>query len=975
MELKKEDSVCRVGGNIWVRTMFLVLGMMACNFKSSATRVPYIDVYQKVDYRAGQANRGFAQDQTGNLYIANSEGMLRFDGLNFDLFPIDNKTQVLSIAINRGDSIFVGGQGDFGYFLPDKKGALKYTSLKGAVPEEEKNFSDIRAIRLSDNGVYFKSLLRVFYWDYSTGKIKAFKSGASIDQIFYLGRNFFICDREKGIISTEGEELISPEGGTFFKNKEVSAIVKWQNGLLVSTWKEGLFHWVGGEVNPFKTEVDSQLKREFIKVAVEDKNGRIVLGTVSGGVYIIDENGQVKLHVNKDKGLKSNSIQDLYFDQFENLWVGLENGINYVKIGEPFRAIYPNPGQELIGYAARIFNDRLYLATNLGLYCTEATEKDELSDGEFELVPGSEGLCWNLSQVDDELFLHHHEGFFKILDKGLLPIRKGAGSWIVRPLNGVENNLIEGTYFGVNVFGDKPDSILFPFKESARFIEQDGDYIWVSHDYKGVFRLPGKSLDFEGEVVHFNGENGFPSDIDINVFSINGQMVFTTEKGIFKYDKSQGKIVPDDVLNELFGTDANLKRLIQDDFGRLWFVDRKRVGFVDLNAFLTSGQIKKKYLPELEGRLAEHFQHIYPFSKEMVLFGTENSFIEYRVGAKSEGRPSFNTVIHQISISPSLDSIIYNGLSTPFGEKGKQGVAIQYAQNSIRFKYASNYFSDLKNITFSTKLDGYEENWSDDSFEAMRTFTNLPYGDYTFFVRSKNAEGELSEPISFSFEILAPWYSTNWAKALFGFLAVFCLFLLWQIPRIRHQQQTRRLKEVQRQKLEDKEKIFTEKVKESEEKVMRLRNEKLKDEVSFKNQELASSTMHLVQKTEMLSKIKDELLKIQKSKQNNEIKDQIGKVIRKIDQDLRLDENWNHFEKYFDQVHTDFIQNLREQYPQLTTKDYKLCVFLRMNLSSKEIATLLNITTRSVEVSRYRLRKKLNIDTQVNLTDFIMDIG
>ena len=142
---------------------------------------------------------------------------------------------------------------------------------------------------------------------------------------------------------------------------------------------------------------------------------------------------------------------------------------------------------------------------------------------------------------------------------------------------------------------------------------------------------------------------------------------------------------------------------------------------------------------------------------------------------------------------------------------------------------------------------------------------------------------------------------------------------------------------------------------------------------STKHQQLASATMHLVQKGEILVKIKQELDKVQKTvPQENRRK--VQQLIRMIDEDIRLDNNWEQFEVHFDQVHENFLKNLRERFTNLTPKDQKLCAYLRMNLSTKEIAPLMNISVRGVEIARYRLRKKLQLDTDINLVDFFMKI-
>ena len=154
-----------------------------------------------------------------------------------------------------------------------------------------------------------------------------------------------------------------------------------------------------------------------------------------------------------------------------------------------------------------------------------------------------------------------------------------------------------------------------------------------------------------------------------------------------------------------------------------------------------------------------------------------------------------------------------------------------------------------------------------------------------------------------------------------------------------------------------------------------LRNEKLESDLGFKNSELASSGMHLVKKGELLAKIKNELAQVIKRIDNEYAISELRKIIKTLSEDEHLDEEWENFAKHFDTVHSDFVVRLKEKHPNITANELKLCAYLRMNLSTKEIAQLMNISVRGVEISRYRLRKKLGIASEVNLFDYLITVG
>jgi DNA-binding CsgD family transcriptional regulator len=153
---------------------------------------------------------------------------------------------------------------------------------------------------------------------------------------------------------------------------------------------------------------------------------------------------------------------------------------------------------------------------------------------------------------------------------------------------------------------------------------------------------------------------------------------------------------------------------------------------------------------------------------------------------------------------------------------------------------------------------------------------------------------------------------------------------------------------------------------ESSQKIIRLNNDKLRNDIETKNRELATSTMSIIKKNEFLNTIKIELLE---GKEKN-----VSKVVHIIDKNLNNTDDWKMFQEAFNNADKKFLDKVKDKHPDLTPNDLRLCAYLRLNLSSKEIAPLLNISPRSVEVKRYRLRKKMSLDHNSNLTNYILEI-
>ena len=157
----------------------------------------------------------------------------------------------------------------------------------------------------------------------------------------------------------------------------------------------------------------------------------------------------------------------------------------------------------------------------------------------------------------------------------------------------------------------------------------------------------------------------------------------------------------------------------------------------------------------------------------------------------------------------------------------------------------------------------------------------------------------------------------------------------------------------------------------NEREIIKLKNDRLETEVMYKNQQLASTTMHLYKRGRLLAKIKEELSTATDKLINKEDKSDFIKLLKLISGEEKKDNDWEQFSIHFDQVHNSFLQKIKNAYPELTQTDLKICAYVKMNLSSKEIAQLLNISLKGVEIGRYRLRKKLSLSPGINLNDFI----
>ncbi len=946
---------------------------------------PSITNFTRADYQAGTQNWLIRQDERGIVYFGNNKGLLEFDGTNWQIVTLPNRTIVRSFAFGAEGTIYLGGQNELGYLKADDSGKHHYTSLIDLIPEELRSFEDVWKIFIQHQKVFFCSEKAIFSLENQEITVLQPKSGR-FENFFSLDGEIYIQDKAEGLFLLKDDQLqVLQQGGIFTEDRVVAILPHQEGQALLVTVSKGLFLMKGTTVSPWKVEASPFLISHQAYCAIKLKDNRFAIGTSQNGVLIIDEQGVPDLHLNETKGLQNSTVLSICQDIQGNLWLGLDNGIDYAEINSPFSTIRSEDGVAGTGYAAVIHENKLYLGTNQGLYYANwDKDHDPTQQGKFERVENTIGQVWNINVVAAEPIICQHKGAAYLKDKRTVPFSNTEGAWKFMRLEVNPDYAIEGTYTGLVLYKNRQADEAEPpqwelvrkldkFTESARVFEEDEDgHIWVSHAYKGLYKIElTADLETIKKINFYHSKNGLPTNIFINVTKIRKELIFTTPKGIYKYDKQRDYFVVHQDFQDIFGKNRNVHRLLEDKFGNVWFSIDDEFGMLKVQEKGVVNKLELAYFNQIQPELVDGFEHVYAYQGHHFLIGAEKGFIHYDASRSPTGETPFRVLIRKVTSITEKDSTVYWGNTN--SDKESEALNFNYRMNDFRFSFSSPYYEKINHIQYRFLLEGFEDSWSNWSPKVEKEYTNLAAGNYTFKVQARNAYGEESSKAIFSFRITPPWYLSLYAKAAYFILLVLGFLSLVKFIARREAQKTEAFKLEQVERLARKEAEFKKEVKKSEGEVIQLRNEKLHTDIKYKNSQLASATMHLVQKSEILMQIKSDLNQLEKDIPQG-LKKRIEQISRTIDADIRLDNNWKQFEFYFDQVHENFFKRLRKQFPKLTPKDQKLCAYLRMNLATKEIAPLLNISVRGVEISRYRLRKKLDLDSDKNLVAFILEI-
>ncbi|HAQ20292.1 MAG TPA: regulator [Prolixibacteraceae bacterium] len=931
----------------YLRKLLFILCLLPCSSNLLAAPELYLKNYTKQEYQAASQNWSVTQDASGYMYFANNIGLLEFDGITWTLYPAPEGAIIRAVTVNQNNRIFTAGYRELGYWERNSLGRLEYHSLK---KEVESNFTaneEFWNVIISNDRVYFQSFSKVFIYDYQ--KFEIVYPEGFVNSISDGGDRIFVNVMNKGIYQIKGAEFSPYLVNDFLSHAEIRFVLSLnQSQLILGTANEGLLFYDGQKLSIWQSAQNDYFKKNIVNRGCLTSDGKIIIGTILDGISVLDLNRTLLHHFNKENGLQNNTVLGVMSDTNQNIWIAMDKGIDFISFS-------PDPSYSIIErkelgtvYTAAVYRNKLYVGTNQGLFF-----RPFASTGEpFRLVPETQGQIWDCKVIDDRLFVNHNNGTFEIQNDQTRHISSVSGCFSITENPLKPNSLVQSTYSNLIFYTKdqsqwKIDRIIYQFNDLIRYIEVDhlGNY-WASHLYRGIFRLkfnPRDSLIFN----HYYGNEVFGKDHNIHVFKVENRIVFTTGGKLFTYDDLKDTIIDYQSLNEKMGNYQKATRIVAGPENHYWFITDVSFGLFKI---MNSEVIKIKEYPTglFNNQLVTGYENIVPISTSKAILCLENGYALLNAGTISPAsliskeRPK----LRRISISGTNEKISDLPLNNDL-------ITLNFNKNNLQLRFSFPFFSSDK-IKYQSYIDGLDQRWSDPLEKPIFSFKRIPVGDYTIKIKAVNNWGESSQEYSIKLVVLPPWYRSVLAYLCYVLTILAGLFVF----RMRIISRTRQKESRERE--------------EKERELIQLRNEKLQADLSFRSSELASSTMSIIKKNEFLMNMKD-MLRNQKEQLGSRYPDKYyDTLIQKIDDNMSSQDEWKVFEANFERAHEQFMKTLKDNYHDLTPSDLRLCAFLRMNLSSKEIAPLLGISVRGVENHRYRIRKKLNLDGDSNLTDYII---
>ena len=918
---------------------------------------PIVRNYSVSDYNAGIQNWAIAQDERGVMYFGNNSGLLEFDGSAWRLYELPTKGIVRAIYISEDGRIYVGSYEEFGYFVRTPYDTLEYHSLKNKVKDFAFHNDEIWDIACVQGEIVFQSFGSLFF--YNGNSVEGIRMKNLPLNLFQVGNTFYSQRINGGLCvfsDRKMEELIPRK---VFGNSDVLAGLPYDDAVLMLTRNQGGFLlYRDGRVEKWETECDDIFRKHTINRAVMTKDSCYVVGTISDGIYALDKKGKLIWKVNTDNKLQNNTVLRLYCDDDNNIWTALDEGIAYIHNNSLI--YYYEPPFRKIGmvYDVLVRENEAYIASNQGLYW--------LRDGKTELVPGLEEQAWFVDEWGKQIFCGHNKGTFLISGlKSKLASDVKGGMCMEKIELKEQSFLLEGAYALLNLYTETASGeycftrSLRGFSHMIRHIEVDHQgNIWAKHLRNGLYRFRIDSDMKQVKDVRKYESLGEVKGGSFTLFKINGRVVFSNGEYFYTYEDMTDSIVPYETMNEQLMELKGIKTVSHANGDYYWFVGDRTVYLVKcaINTFNIELRIPYSLFDGLA--VEERGSVVYDKRNNHSYLCLNNAIARIETDSSS---------LYKSQTRRSL-WISEMQVTEEFSDKRKtlvvqSGVKVEHEFNTVSFTLCYPVYNDYT-YKVRYRLEGYSDQWIPDGRNLQKKYARLPYGSYVFRAEIYDTCRVLAS-VEFPFEILSPWYLSYWAVGSYILIGLCLLALLQYIvyrfvkkkkDRVIEQQRVAHQAELERQ----------------EKKIIELEKEQLEADLRFKSKELSSVVMMNIAHQEFLNSLKEEIQKQKLSGQHS--RKNLDKLLALVNNNIVSDEeSWIMFQANFDRIHENFFRNLKLQYTDLTSGDLRFCALLRLNMPTKEIAKLLNISTRGVDAARYRLRKKFNLLPEESLTDFLIN--
>ncbi|MFO1251828.1 MAG: two-component regulator propeller domain-containing protein [Inhella sp.] len=460
--------------------------------------------------------------------------------------------------------MYVGAVGEVGYLAPTGDGQLRYVSLLDQVPAEARGFSDVWNTLVTSEGVVFSSRQRLLLW--RNGRFHHWAPSKLFGLAMGGAQGVFVVDDGRGLLQLRGEHLMALPGGERFSNPTRYGIAPLPGGsaeqpaLLIYSRDHGFVRYEQGRITPWPTEVDAALLADGVqgKSLLRLTDGRVVVGTLKGGVYVLNADGRLSARWGKPEGLGDQSVTASLQDRDGGLWLALGNGLARLALAAPLSRMDARHGVDHIVLTVQRHLGQLQFGTTQGALGLQAGAQPRLLP-----VPHIDKQTWALQSTGNTLLAAGVYGVRALDGDRLTPVLEAYNAQALLAPRAHPGWLVVGLGDGLALLhhdGQRwRDAGRVPgLKDSVRTLVEDAEgRLWVGTYNSGIVRVDLRGLLADGTVgelpfTRFGIEQGLPSANFNLVFPVGGQPAFATSAGIYRFEAGSGRFAPDPRYSKLF---------------------------------------------------------------------------------------------------------------------------------------------------------------------------------------------------------------------------------------------------------------------------------------------------------------------------------------------------------------------------------------------------------------------------------------
>lgn len=873
-------------------------------------------------------------------FFATNDGLCVYDGVRWNYYKPEGNSIIRALCYDAATQrTYSAGVNEFGYWTRDPYGRFVYTLLYRNPRFRSKSNDFWRiAVQHATGRVFFQCREKICMYDTASGSIRDLLPEADFRYMYALDGTIYFQD---GPALMRLEADLSRTEVTRIPSRIINLVSNSRSGLIAAVERAGLLRIdADGRTTPLDKQTNAWLADAKITCCRRYNDSLLLVGTTRRGLFLVGENGAVDHSLHYGAQLDNATILSAAPDARGNIWLGLDSGVASIDNSTGDYYLTDNRLGQVHGIV-KMHDGSLAVGSNKGLFRMVGNEAPEL-------VPGSTGVVWDLIPIDGAVYVLHDQGLYRLADNlHLESVMSGFGVHSLCRFNGDNRYFVAGTYLGVCLMKSVEGRLSFVshiagYNGYTRDLHiDDRDRVWVTVQGVGFVRL---TLSEDRCRVVEARDFDLGTDRNVLATSIDQQLLFCCD------DKAYGVDSTIDSLVRMPGAEQILKlcgsgvKSITQSGNRFWYVAADGAGYVE-----RSGTSLIRYAGVLEQAARERISMSFRVIDGMGAIGFRNG-----VGFSSGGTDDAPSVGIAMVTAQGPNQTRYHDLR-------EQVFEIPASMNTLRIyplHLPSGHLIEYRIASLSPQ-------WQSVRVDKYLQISALPHGSHLVELRTPGTSDSEKCPV-LTVRVLPPWYIA-WPTIVIYILIVAGLLAGVRTYYIRKsrlaqtalhaREKERRVKELERLEREN---LIKEK------RISELEREKLKSDLRNKDKRLANITMNTIKRNSMLNELKGEVSELMTAEPGR-IKGITGRIVRQINAQLKDDSDWHLSENYFNTIYDGLLDRLRMQYPTLSQTDLRLCVYIKLNLSTKETAELMNISPRSVEMARYRLRKKLGLAPNDNI--------